>query len=375
MTNTSMPGAGARLRRGVAAPARAWRALDDSGADRRRLYFGRPSSARRALIARALLALSLILVVTLVFIFDREGLRDSIDNHVSVIDAIYFSMITITTVGYGDIVPVTQGARLFDAFFVTPIRLIVWAIFLGTAYQFVVQRLIEDIRMRIRQSELANHIVICGFGLGGRSAAVELMRRGFEPEKIVVIDANESAVLAAAELGLVGLRGDATREAILKDARVHSARTAIVSLGRDDTSVLAVLTLRALAPGLRIVCAVKEAENEPLMHRGGATATICPSTLGGTLLASSLDSSKVATYVNDMLTFDGRVMLTERLATDDDIGREPREFGDGIVLRIHRGEKLIGFWEPGARIRPGDQLLILRPSRADFQSATDGAGA
>lgn len=349
-----------RLRRTVVGPRRAWAALNQA-TPARRLYYGRPSSARRSLLIRSAAVFCLISLVIAVFIIDRDGLRDGIDGHVSIVDVIYFSMVTITTVGYGDIVPVTPAARLFDALLVTPVRLIVWVIFLGTAYQFVVHRLIEDLRMRIRQSELEHHIVFCGFGLTGASAAGEMLARGEQRDNIVVIDTDEAAMLRASEMGLVGILGDATREAVLKDAHVHRARTAVVSLGRDDTSVLCVLTLRALAPGLRIVATVKEAENEPLLHRGGASATICPSMLGGVLMASSLDSSAVASYLNDMLTMHGRVMLVERVAGSEDVGRIPTELADGIALRILRGEAMVGFWEPESRIREGDRLLVIVP--------------
>ena len=130
---------------------------------------------------------------------DRGGLRDSLDGHVSFADIVYFTFITVTSVGYGDIVPVTTTARLIDALFVTPVRLFVWIIFLGTAYQFVAQKIIEEFRMRLRQSRLTGHVVICGYGLSGRSTAAELLRRGENPAHIVVIDRSEDALLEAAE--------------------------------------------------------------------------------------------------------------------------------------------------------------------------------
>ena len=308
-----------------------------------------------------MIALALVAGVTSVFVLHRDGLSDNLDGFVSVSDAIYFSLITLTTVGYGDIVPVTTGTRLVDAFVVSPIRLLLWAIFIGTAYQFVVQRIIEDVRMRMRQAELRGHTVVCGFGLGGHSAAQELLRRGTDPSLIVVIDADENAVTEAASQRLVGMRGDATRERVLLDARIDQAATAIIALGRDDTTVLAVLTIRALAPALRIVTLVKDAENERLVHRAGADATICPSMLSGVLLANSVETSRITEYVHDMLTIDGRVLLAARVATAEDIGRPATALADGIAVRIHRGDRVIGFWEPAARIEPGDQLLVLAP--------------
>ena len=92
-----------------------------------------------ALSWRALLAFALIGVALAVHWFDRDGLRQSSGAPVTFADILYFTMITVTTVGYGDIVPVTQQARLFDTFVVTPIRLFVWLIFLGTAYDFLLK--------------------------------------------------------------------------------------------------------------------------------------------------------------------------------------------------------------------------------------------
>jgi voltage-gated potassium channel len=205
--------------------------------------------------------------------------------------------------------------------------------------------------------------------LSGRSAAGELIRRGEDPARIVVIDHAETALVDAAESGMVGLRGDATRESLLVDANIHAARTAIVCLGRDDTSVLCTLTMRGLAPELRIIAMVKEAENERLLQRGGASATICPSTVSGILMANSITSSHVASYVHDMLTIDGRVTLAERVALATDIGLRPTELRDGIALRIHRGDAVIGFWETEARVQEGDRLLIVAP-RVNFDGAS-----
>src|SRR5512137_2261459 len=116
------------------------------------------------LLVRAGVVLLLMAAVFAVFLLDRSGLRDQIDGDVSVTDVIYFTMIPITTVGYGDIVPVSDQARLIDAFFVTPVRIFVWFIFLGTAYQLIIQRLIEEWRMTRLQEQLRDHVILCGFG-------------------------------------------------------------------------------------------------------------------------------------------------------------------------------------------------------------------
>ena len=327
----------------------------------RRLFIGGERSVRRALVTRTLLVMALFATVIVIFIVDRDGLSDETDHHVSIVDVVYFSVITVTTVGYGDIVPVTPQARLVDALLVTPIRLFIWLIFLGTAYQLVLQRIVEGIRMRIMESRLSDHVVICGFGHAGRSAAAELRLRGTPPAQIVVVDSAQERVEEAAEAGYVGLHGDATREDILTHAKVHTAQAVLVATGRDDTTVLAVLTLRSLCPHVRIVASVREPENEKLVRQSGADATVLPSRVGGLLMADSLESSAVASAVMDLISAGGHITLVERAARPDEVGRLPAEIVDSLIVRVLRDAQELAFWEQDARIRTDDRLVVIRP--------------
>jgi voltage-gated potassium channel len=143
------------------------------------------------------LALAMIGIALAGHWMDRDGLRDNTDGKVSFVDVVYFTMITVTTVGYGDIVPVTDRARMFDTFVVTPVRLFVWLIFLGTAYDFVLRRVWEKWRMRSLQRDLNGHVIVAGHGTSGTEAVVELLRRGKPHDAIVVIDPHADAVARA----------------------------------------------------------------------------------------------------------------------------------------------------------------------------------
>lgn len=325
----------------------------------KQLFIGGEASIRRTLLVRAGIVLLLLITVMLIFTLDRSGLRDGLDGEVSLLDILYFSMVTVTTVGYGDIVPVTPQARLIDAVLVTPIRLFIWLIFLGTAYQLVLQRFIEELRMQRLQARLQDHVVICGFGHSGRSAAQEIVKRGTSPDSVLVIDRTAAVLDDAAELGHVGLLGDATQEEILRKARLDQAQAVLVCTGRDDTTVLIVLTVRHLWPDVRIVAMVQEEENEKLIRHGGANATVLPSRVGGILVADSIATSNLTAYMLDLISVGGRVTLIEREATPGDLGKHSREIADGLVLRVHRGDKVVGFWEPDIRIQRGDRLIII----------------
>ena len=340
---------------------------------RRVLYTKAPVSPERMLLNRVLLVLLLIGLVIALLWFDRDGLKDNLDGHISFSDVVYFTMITVTTVGYGDIVPVTDTARVIDALFVTPVRIFVWFVFLGTAYQFVIQKVWEGFRMSRLREQLADHVVICGFGQSGSIAAKEIVAKGTPADKIVVIDNSEECMREAADAGHIGLHGDPTQESILRDAGVERARAVIVSLGRDDTTVLAVLTLRHLNPKVKIIVSVWEEENVKLVRQAGANVTVMPSQVNGYLLADSVSNWYTADYLLDLLTSDGRVVFSERVATPEDVGKSMRDVAGSIVVRIYRNGKMVGFWEQDKNtIEHGDLLLVIEPTPEGLNGARTG---
>ena len=218
------------------------------------MFVGGERSVRRTLVVRAGIVVALFLIVIVVFWLDRDGLRDHADGSISFVDVVYFTMVSVTTVGYGDIVPVTRQARLVDAVLVTPIRLFIWLIFIGTAYQLVLQRLIEDFRMRRLQARLQDHILVVGYGHSGQCAAAELVARGFDKSRVLIIDVDHARLEQAAEHGYVGILGDASREETLREAMLSSAQALLVCTDRDDTNVLITLTARHLSPHIPDRC-------------------------------------------------------------------------------------------------------------------------
>lgn len=326
----------------------------------------KPMSLRRqsgmpvwtSLVLRLALALALIGVALAVHWVDRGGLRDNVDGTITFPDVVYFTMITVTTVGYGDIVPVTERARLFDAFGLTPIRLFVWLIFLGTAYDFFLRGLLERVRMSLIQRNLHGHVLVAGYGVSGAEAVAELMRAGTPAANIMVIDCEPAPLRAAEASGVTVLDGDATRNATLETAHVARARALIVSAGRDDTSILIVLTARRLAPALPISVVVRSEDNEPLARQAGADTVINPASFAGLLLAGSTHGPHIADYMADLAGAHGEVMLRERRVAPAEVGQPLSAIATGLGLRIYRGGQPFGFSDPQtARLEPGDLIV------------------
>ena len=314
---------------------------------------------------RVLFVLLLVSIAVGVHWIDREGLRDSYDGEISLIDVIYFTMISITTTGYGDIAPVSERARLFDALIVTPIRVFVVLIFLGTTYNFVIKRTWDKWRMKLLQRNLHNHVVVCGFGTSGSEAVHELIARGTKPGDIVVIDRSPTALEAAEALGCLVLEADASRDATLMDVEITRARAVIVSAGRDDTSILIVLTVRHLAAEVPISVIVRAEDNEVLAKQAGATTVINPVSFAGLLLAGSAHGPHITDYMVDLAATGGRVKLAERTVEPHEIGKPMSAIETGVAVRIYRGETPIGFWEPEARaLQAGDTIVEIIPGDA-----------
>ena len=307
---------------------------------------------------RIALLLALLAFITGFHWFERDGLLDQHDGHVSFSDVIYFTMISATTTGYGDVVPITDRARLFDALIVTPIRIFFILILAGTAYTFVIKQTWNKWITRMIQNKLADHVVLAGHGVSNSKALEELITSGIDPRQIVVIDSSKEALDRAAQCGVAVLLGDASLEETLRAAHLERASALLISAGRDDSAILIVLTARTLSTTLKISVTIRESGNETIARRAGADTVINPVSFAGLLLASSLRGPHRAEYLADLASTEGRVMLRERPVRPDEIGRSLQEISTGQPVRLIRLGAPHGAGGSAAlRLEPEDRIL------------------
>lgn len=321
---------------------------------------------------RMSLAFGLIMIVIAIHWWDRAGLVDNYDKHISFIDVVYFTMISITTTGFGDIAPVSDRARLIEAVIVTPVRIAVLFIFVGAAYDFVIKRSWEKFRMARIQEQLTGHVVVLGYGVSGAQSVGELIERGVDPRSIVVIDPSEDRLTEAEKLGVNVMAADATRDETLKAVRIAEAGSVLVSAGRDDTSILIVLTVRHLAPKVPITVVVRAEDNELLARQAGANNVINPVRFAGLLLAGSVKGAHIADYLADLASVGGRVQLVERVVTEAECGKPISDLASGGQgLRVYRGGRAIGFWEDECQVlQPGDVVVEIVPTAPSDSAAS-----
>ena len=212
---------------------------------------------------RLLVAIGILVGTVLLVYLDADAYNDGNDptGEVDLVDSIYYTTVTLSTTGYGDIAPVEPHARLINAFVVTPLRIAFLVLLIGTTLEVLASQGREMFRVARWRKKMGSHVVVVGYGTKGRSAVETLVNNGQDPEGIVVVDTSAVALQDAHSDGLAVVTGDATRRGVLRQAGVAKADQVIITTDRDDSNVLATLTVRQLNPDAWIVSAVREQEN------------------------------------------------------------------------------------------------------------------
>jgi voltage-gated potassium channel len=246
----------------------------------------------------------LVLLTAVIVYAEHRGYKDSAHpgRPLSVIGSLYYATVTLSTTGFGDIVPVTNSARLVNVFLLTPIRVVFLIALVSTTLGVLAERTRTGWRVARWRSKVSAHTVVVGYGTKGRSAVRALLDAGVLASSIVVVDVSRHAVSEANAAGLAGVVGDATRGHVLERAEMARAERVIVAVQRDDTAVLITLTARQLNPDAMIVVAVRVAENEPLLRQSGADRVVVSADTAGRLLGLAAVRSAVGDVISDLLS-------------------------------------------------------------------------
>jgi len=322
----------------------------------------RDTSPGRQLLIRLGMALALLMLLTFIVYVDRAAYADhTAKDGVDFVDALYYATVTMTTTGYGDITPVLPHARLLNVFVVTPIRIAFLVLLVGTTVEVLAnegRRALRDTRWR---RTMRNHTVVIGYGTTGQSAVAALLRGGLPPERIVVIDGTGQAVAAANRHGLAAFEGDATARELLHRAELPKAKEVIVTVGRDDTAILATLTVRQLNRGAHVVVAVRDSDNVALIRQSGADAVVTSSDAVGRLVGLSSISPQLGDVIEDLLSSGEGLEVVQRLVTAEENGKDPNQIVGERVLAVVRNRTVRRFYETGVEtLRTGDEVVVVR---------------
>lgn len=318
------------------------------------------SSPARAIGRRVLWALAALFLCSVIVYLDRNGYRDVKGEPLNYLDSLYYSAVTLSTTGYGDITPISESARLINILFITPLRVLFLIVLIGTTLEVLTERSRQAIKIQNWRNRVRNHTIIVGYGTKGQTATTAVLADGVRPSEVVVVDDDQAALDAAAADGLVTVRGDATKSDILRLAGMQHAAALVIAANRDDTAVMVTLTARELNPRAKIVASIRESENTHLMRQSGANSVVVSSETAGRLLGIATITPSVVEVVEDLLSPEEGYAIAEREVDPSEAGGSPAHTKD-LVLGVVRDGNLyrVGDIEVEA-VEIGDRLLYVR---------------
>jgi voltage-gated potassium channel len=310
----------------------------------------------------ALIAIALILTLaggTLGFV---------LIEHYPVFDAFYMTLTTVTTVGYGEIHPLSQAGRVFNCFLIL-FGVVTILLAIGAMTQTVIELELNQFfgKRRIKNmiEKLQGHIIRCGYGRVGRGAADELLQAG---AKFVVVDRDEDRVENAIKAGMLAVLADASHDRTLQDVGIDRAQGLIATLASDADNLFVILTAKTLNPKLHLSARVAEETSEQKMRRAGADFVFAPYNSTGHRMAQALLKPHVQQFLDFTTQNMGldagieQVRVADKSAFVDQSLEDMqlrRELGV-IVLAIRKASGEMLFNPPAeAKILGGDHLIVM----------------
>lgn len=228
------------------------------------------------------------------------ALRDGYENIQTPLDAFYYTVITVSTVGYGDAVPTTQLARTFAVSFVI-VGTAAFAFSLGTLITPVIEARLSKALGRVTRLQLEaleDHVVVLGYSEATSPILTELSGRS----DFVVLASDSDTATRLSERDYTVVNADPSNEDALRRARVESARAVVAATEDDAEDALAVLTARQMNPDVRVVVSASDEGNIEKLRRAGADTVISPASIVGDLLVeSALTSEDTGKMVDEVM--------------------------------------------------------------------------
>lgn len=289
-------------------------------------------------------------------------------------DALWVTVVSLTTTGYGDIVPITLGGRLFLlVVLVTGVGVVAYSFgaIISILVEIQISRVLERSKMTKTIDKLENHVIVCGAGRVGSNVAHILKA---ERVPYVFIEVNDELVHSMREEGHLAILGDATQDAILISAGILRARGVICALAEDAYNVFAVLTARAVNPSLKIVARAANPGTVAKLRHAGADKVISPTQIGGRQMAMSMLKPAAVDLVETLFTSRNleiqleEVVITEQSSMAHQAIKDlfNRQVSNVIVVAIIRSEQVIMNPHGHDHVLPGDTLIIIG-SRQDLE--------
>ncbi len=261
------------------------------------------------------------------------------------LDAFYMTVITLTTVGFGEVRPLSDAGRFFTILVILFGAGVV-AYALSSTAEILASGQFARALQRRRRTRLKDHCIVCGFGRVGRFVAAELHR---EKVPFIVLDQSEEAVEACQELGYRAILGNAAQLDNLRRAGVQAARCLITAVDSDAENVFIILTVRETRDDILIIARCNYEDSEPKLRRAGADRVISPYALAGSRIAGLVSRPGVTDFLDVVLHSKDMELWLEEIVVDAGSEIEGQSLGE-TRLRNELGVTVLAIELPGSRV-------------------------
>lgn len=306
------------------------------------------------------LALSLLVIVFAIGVFGFHSISE-----MSWTDAVYMTVITVTTVGYGEVVPLDENARLFTVFLIiTSVFVFAYAITVITEYilsRSTLRNIIQRKTLKkIRHME--NHIIICGFGRNGRQASEKLSAYG---EEFVIIEKNRNVIEKYEDIETYFVEGNASEDEVLQKAGIEQAKCLITALPSDADNLFVVLSARQINKNLLIISRASQETSYRKLKLAGADNVIMPDRIGGEHMASLVVVPDLVEFIDNLSLSGDNTTNVEEIKMEDITPSGKEITLKELDLRRETGCTVIGYKTPNGEyvINPEAELKLAKESK------------
>ncbi len=291
-------------------------------------------------------------------------------EHYTFIEALYMTVITVSTVGFEEVHNLSELGMIFTILLIT-FSIGIFGFVLTSVTRYIIdgvyRNYFKDNKVRRKINNLENHVIICGYGRVGKQAAIDLIEHNVD---VIIIDNDAAEIDPLRERGdLLFINGDATTDEILESAQIHKARALITTLPKDADNLFVVLSAKVLQKDLQIISRASEDHSDVKLKRAGATNIIMPDRIGGQRMAKLVAQPDIVEFLEYILIQDANDVNLEEISLknlhpkfhDKKIGELGIRNKSGANIIGMKNSDMIYSFNPSANthLKTNDMLFVL----------------
>jgi voltage-gated potassium channel len=285
---------------------------------------------------------------------------------VPLFDALYMVAITVSTVGFEEVFPLSGTGQVWTVVIIAMgIGVVLYTAAASIEYVVDLGEVRKNRKMEKDVSRLSDHVIVCGFGRVGHGTWTALRSRDVP---VVVIESDSDRVEQAMAAGALVIRGDATHNDVLELAGIHSAQSLIACVTDDSDNLVIALSVKSLRNDVRVICRATEPESERKLRLAGADAVVAPQAVGAERLALMAQQPELAQIFDIMVNGSPVEFRVEELDIAPDCVMAGKTIMDSgirqetgaLILAVEGGDETVMINPgPNVRLTPGERLVVV----------------